>query len=133
MKLKLITMCLSSHTIGKLYIDGEMFSYSLELPDRDNEVNKSCIPAGTYYLVKNYSPRFGHGYRVTMVTGRSQILIHAGNTVIDTRGCILLGEETGVLTSTGKEAVLVSRRTVINLFDLLDSADEAHTIEVIRL
>ena len=133
MKLKLITMCLSNHTIGKLYIDGEMFSYSLELPDKNNEVNRSCIPAGTYDLVKNDSPRFGQGYKIDKVPGRGHILIHTGNTIVDTRGCILLGEETGVLTATGREAVLTSRRTVVNLFDLLDSADEAHTIEVVRL
>ena len=133
MKLKLVTMCLSSHTIGKLYVDGEMFSYSLELPDRNNEVNRSCIPAGTYDLVKNNSPRFGHGYKISNVPGRSNILIHAGNTVVDTRGCVLLGEKTGILLQANREAVLMSKNSVYRLNDKLEGPIEPHTIEVIRL
>lgn len=133
MKLKLITMTLSNHTIGKLYIDGQFFSYSLELPWKQNQVNKSCIPAGTYDLRSNYSRRFGNGYKVQDVAGRTHILIHAGNTVTDTEGCILLGERTGVLLKSGKEAVLVSKRTVNRFAALLDGSEcDDHTIEIVR-
>ena len=34
--------------IGKLFLDGEMFCYTLELPHKDNQRSISCIPAGEY-------------------------------------------------------------------------------------
>ena len=35
-------------TIGKLYLNGEMFCDTLELPYRDNQRSISCIPDGEY-------------------------------------------------------------------------------------
>lgn len=46
-------------------------------------------------------------YRVTNVPGRGGILIHSGNTTKDIVGCILLGEEYGMLH--GQLAIKKSR------------------------
>ena len=71
---------------GQLYVDGEYFCDTLENTDY-------AIPSGFYRLRVTMSPRF----RIYLplldgVIGRSGIRIHAGNTIQDTEGCILVGE-----------------------------------------
>ena len=95
-------------TFGTLYIDGEAFCVTGELPydsDNDGVINESrqeCIPAGTYYC--RYRPAsesasfsYDH-YILEDVPGRSYILIHKGNFCgtepyyrSDVAGCIILG------------------------------------------
>ncbi len=86
------------YTIGEMQIiddDGRIIlqCYTLELPYRNNEVQKSCIPLGIYELVKHTSPKFGLCIYVKSVPNRSHILIHAGNKFKDTLGCILVGSQ----------------------------------------
>lgn len=57
----------------------------------DNAVNKSCIPPGYYRLRVHAGARFKSALSVLGVEGRSDILIHPGNSIKDTRGCILPG------------------------------------------
>ncbi len=76
---------------------------TLELPWRDNVRRLSCIPAGTYTVIKRtygryyaaYKKRWGHefGLEVADVDGRGDILIHTGNTTSHTLGCILVGTD----------------------------------------
>jgi hypothetical protein len=74
-------------------IDGEPFCISLELPWADNIPNISCIRAGIYEGIRHDSPRFGETFRVQgNLGGRNHILFHCGNSVDDSRGCILLAE-----------------------------------------
>ena len=81
-------------THGVLSVDGQVMLVTLERPWADNKPNASCIPAGRYNVRMRYSPRFRRKlYGVEGVKGRSDILIHPGNTVKDTSGCILLGEK----------------------------------------
>lgn len=69
------------------------FGVSLELPPRDNEQNRSCIPAGTYRCEPFYSPSMRMKvYLLKDVPGREGILIHPGNIMAHTAGCILTGE-----------------------------------------
>ena len=70
---------------------------TLEDPWRNNAVGESCIPAGTYRVRQYHSPKFGSTFIVNAVPGRSLILLHWGNTHFDTRGCVLLGRNFGVL------------------------------------
>ena len=83
-------------TIGKLFLDGEMFCYTLELPWKDNQRSISCIPAGEYKVrmrtAKESSSRDYLHLLVQDVKDRSYILVHIGNTAKDTRGCILVGQ-----------------------------------------
>jgi hypothetical protein len=62
-----------------------------ELPWRDNERNISCIPSGIYDCRIRYSSTKGRSFEVLNVKDRSDILIHVGNTHVDTEGCILVG------------------------------------------
>lgn len=74
---------------------------------RNNLPNLSCIPKGRYVLKRVDSPHFGDTFEVMNVPGRSKILIHAGNTIEDTEGCILLGSSFGRLLES--LAVIKSR------------------------
>jgi len=72
--------------------DPAPFGLSLEDPWKNNKVNVSCIPAGTYTCVAFDSPTHGPTFIVRDVYGRTYILFHRGNTHIHTKGCILVGE-----------------------------------------
>lgn len=76
--------------------------FSLELPDLGNSPNTSCIPEGEYELKKYSSHRFRSKvsedkkydldhYQICDVPNRSNIIIHPGNTLKDTMGCVLPG------------------------------------------
>lgn len=92
-------------TSGHLFIDGHFFCHTLEDPWRkdpqpetpENEAKvwgDTCIPAGTYRVILNMSPRFKKIMpRLLDVPGFTGILIHSGNTPADTHGCILVGQE----------------------------------------
>ena len=83
-------------TIGELFIDGERFCDTLELPYRDNQRSISCIPIGSYKVRMRYpresATRDYLHLLVQDVKDRSYILFHRGNTAKDTRGCILVGQ-----------------------------------------
>ena len=99
-----------NETFGVLLKDDKPLCVTIEDPWKDNQVGISCIPAGTYSV----SPHNGRKYRnvwiLTNVANRSAILIHAGNTTDDTRGCILVGQYFGELDD--KPAVLNSRKVL---------------------
>lgn len=126
-----------TYTIGDLSIDGRLFCHTIEdtvrdLPARcpDTPAGRSCrcrekayartaIPAGTYRITMQYSPRFRrvlpclHG--VPHFLG---ILIHSGNTEKDSAGCIIVGK------NTLKGRVTESRKTSDALNVLLSTASD---------
>ena len=83
-------------TIGKLFLNGEMFCDTLELPYINNERRISCIPAGEYKVrlrtARESSTRDYLHLLVQDVPARSYILVHIGNFPKDTKGCILVGQ-----------------------------------------
>jgi len=83
-------------TLGKLFINGETFCDTLELPYINNERSISCIPAGEYKvrlrLARESATRDYLHLLVQDVPNRDWILFHRGNTTKDTSGCILLGQ-----------------------------------------
>ena len=79
-------------TFGVALESGEPFCVTCELPWKENQANVSCIPPGSYGAVRVQSPRFGNTFEVKNVEGRTHILFHKGNSIKDSRGCILLGE-----------------------------------------
>lgn len=83
--------------VGGLSIEGGFQCWTLELPWRGNEPDISAIPEGVYQAGLRPSVKFGGYtggmiYHLQPVQGRTDILIHSGNTVRDTHGCILLGD-----------------------------------------
>lgn len=101
-------VCRKDVTFGVLLMRDNPICVTLELPWRNNERLFSCIPDGTYKLGRHYSSRFGWCIKLYDVSGRSDILIHPGNTVSDTEGCILVG------SSFGDEASIMSSRVAFN-------------------
>lgn len=108
------------YTIGRLYINGVRFCDTLEPPVRDMQADgsgkvagKTAIPAGEYYVQVTQSPRFRRLLPLLLnVPHFSGVRIHAGNTVADTQGCILVGENKQVgkvLNSRKYEQLLVHR------------------------
>ena len=96
-------------TFGVLAVSGNVFCVTLEPYNRDNQRSISNIPAQQYICKRIYSRKYGWTFQVLNVPRRSQILIHAGNIVDHTRGCIILGQYFDKLQS--KRAVLNSGNT----------------------
>lgn len=112
-------------TLGKLALD-DFECVTMEPPWQNNEPNVSCIPPGEYQCHWHKSPRYMWVYALLGIEGRSHILIHPGNIVSHTRGCILPGQRVGVLG--GLPAVLASRHATRRLFAFLDK--RPFTLEV---
>ena len=130
MKAVLIRMKqLSNHlqTCGRFLLmnaDGDVVfqAASLELPWVGNRRGVSCIPTGAYLVSKKTSTKFGaNTFSISEVTGRSNILIHAGNYTRDIEGCILLGERFSDLDNDDITDVVNSRATIDRLRKLADN------------
>lgn len=114
-------------TFGTLVVfmgDARLYTcHTGELPWRDNEAGVSCIPEGEYSCCHYSSEKYPDNYLVRDVPGRDAILIHTGNFCgdrsqgykSDVEGCILVGEELGVLD--GQKAILKSRAAMADLRD----------------
>lgn len=96
----------------------------LELPWMDNQRNISCIPVGTYQVVKHLSNKFGQCFWVQDVPGRSEILIHRGNYHTDIRGCILPGTDLRDINKDGLLDVVHSQDAMDDLLRLLPDTFE---------
>lgn len=131
----------AEYTVGRLYIDGEMYCNTLE--DRVADVNrngeldgterkvpgKTAIPYGTYKIFYGWSPRFGRNLpRLLNVTAFDGILIHPGNTAEDSAGCILVGRNTevGRLTQSRLYSDELNKR-----IDIAQRRGEPITIEIV--
>jgi hypothetical protein len=78
--------------LGTLIAKGEVF-YTLELPWIENTHDVSCIPTGAYKCrlkERSNDGRISQVYEVLDVPDREGILIHPGNSIVDTKGCILV-------------------------------------------
>lgn len=87
--LRRLTKSPTAPTYGVLLCSDVPQCVTLELPAKDNQVDLSCILAGTYTVLDNQNPL--KPFRLQNVPGRTEVDMHAGNTVHDTLGCILLG------------------------------------------
>lgn len=64
---------------------------TLERPWRNNEPDISCIPTGLYKCTWHDSLDHPGSYLINDVPNRQECLLHSGNFLVDTRGCILPG------------------------------------------
>lgn len=121
MKVQILRTYQPEQTIGELCIDGVEFCKTLELKWLNNERMKSCIPEGTYRVVK----RLGHANRkynhfhITGVPNRSFILIHTGNYSSQILGCVLVGDRHIDLNKDGLVDVANSTKTLEKLYAIL--------------
>lgn len=100
---------------------------TLELPWLDNQTQKSCIPAGSYQVVKRWSEKYGNHFHVLNVPGRSYILIHVGNYYKEILGCILVGQAHQDINKDGIRDVTSSKVTMAKLKELLP---KSFTLEI---
>lgn len=136
--MKLITFSDNTGTWGKLYDGDKFICYTLERPWLNNKRNISCIPAGRYAVKPIVSPRFGETYylhslddkgvRLYGPATRTHILIHKGNTIDDTAGCIVVGTKFGVLSN--QRFIMNSKIAFDSLMDELN--DNEFELEIIR-
>jgi hypothetical protein len=126
-------------TFGQMVLDDGTKFYTGELPWRDNQRGKSCIPPGVYLCQWLLSPRHGWCFHVTGVQGRSEIEIHSANWfgdknvenpsthlpyLCELEGCISLGTTIGPLK--GQLALLDSRHAIEGFENNLKRADNSH-------
>ena len=102
----------NTYTAGKMYVDGRHFADTLEpraidWSKEEKTLGKTAIPEGTYKVEMRYSTKFKTQMPyVQNVPHFDGIMLHVGNSVRDSRGCILIGTRTypSVLTHS-REAV----------------------------
>ncbi len=141
-----------TYTIGRLYIDGLYYCNTLE--DRDRGLvqtqskdyikahkvyGETAIPKGTYGVALNVtSPKYaavswywqlcrGKMPRLLNVPGFEGILVHPGNTALDTLGCILVGKNTKVGQLTESKATF---KAIYKILKAAADRGEEITIEI---
>ena len=119
MKVEILRTYQDKQTIGYFVIDGVEFCKTLELKWFYNKRSKSCIPEGTYTVVKRLAHenrKYNH-FHVTNVPDRSYILIHTGNYSSQILGCILVGDKHIDMNKDGLLDVANSTATLQKLYD----------------
>lgn len=121
-------------TIGSLSIDGVWKCWAGEDPVRPPGIKvygDTAIPAGTYNVIVNLSPRLKKRYpRLVGVPNFDGILIHCGNDSGDTSGCILVGQKVD-----SPERISQCGQVFAHIFKLIDDAyltGEPVTIEIVN-
>lgn len=105
-------------TFGILTMQGNnKLCMTCELPWKNNQSQISCIPTGTYECIRHNSLKFPNTWELRNVPDRDEILIHTGNTIKDTHGCILVGDKLGTLDDL--PAVIDSQNTMKMLRNVL--------------
>ena len=121
----------SISTIGRLFIDGVEFCYTLEDIVRGDGIKvygETAIPEGEYSMTMSWSGRFKQLmpllYNKPDLTVKdnkgvsfSGIRIHSGNKAVHTHGCVLLG------ATKSKDFVGNSKKTYKEFLKLLGEFD----------
>ena len=111
----------SRGTQGVIRFGAVAFCLTLERPWADNQENISCIPPGRYRCERVRSPKFSWTFEVKHVPNRTHVLFHSGNTLEDTHGCILVGEE---FSGTWDKPMLASsQRGFTEFLNMLDGVN----------
>lgn len=99
-------------TFGLLYHGQIPLCNTLEDPPNNNQVGISCIPRGLYECLPHNGVKFKNVWMLQNVPGRSAILIHAGNTIDATSGCILVGMGLGRISG---QPGIINSQTALNM------------------
>ena len=94
----------AKRTLGVLSYNGQSFGYVCEDPDRGLTAGmtperlaalkvrgETCIAAGRWPIVLEYSPKYGPDTLTIIVPGHRLIRVHPGTNEDDTKGCICPG------------------------------------------
>lgn len=108
---------------------GNIICHTCVLPPDDNIPDRSCIDAGTYTVIPHNGEEWKNVWEVSNVPGRSGILIHSGNTILDSKGCIIVGTIQGWLET--QMAVLNSLAALNSLRNTLPSTFQLVIIDPI--
>ena len=123
----------SKSTIGKLFIDGVEFCYTLEDIVRGEGIKvygETAIPHGEYSMTMSYSNRFKQlmpllynkpdlTVKDDNGTSFSGIRIHSGNKAEHSHGCILLGSSKSVNFIGNSRKTYKEFLKVLGDFDIL--------------
>ena len=116
-----------SYTAGKMYVDGWYFADTLEPKSIDwtreeKILGKTAIPCGTYKVEMRFSTKFKTQMPfVQNVPHFTGIMIHVGNSVRDSSGCILIGTRTF-------PSVLTHSRDAVNRLIVLMEKHKGETV-----
>lgn len=104
-------------TFGVLVWEEIPIAVTCEDPWNNNERGRSCIPVGDYQCVPHDGAKYKGVWRLENVPDRDAILIHSGNTIENTEGCILVGSSfstlNGLPSITNSLATLERLRKVL--------------------
>jgi hypothetical protein len=82
-------------TFGILYDGNAPFAVTME-------PSTPIIPAGTYLCTKYWSPAHQHWtFRINNVPGHEGVEIHTGVFPTDTKGCVIVAKQAGIMTYKG--------------------------------
>lgn len=99
-----------AYTMGQLYVDGAFECWVLEDPVHEGPKvdGETAIPFGSYAVGITFSNRFKKMMPILRnVPGFEGVRIHAGNTVHDTHGCLLVGcDRVGATVQRSRQAFL---------------------------
>lgn len=123
---------LNRHILTPEYTGGSLFRESekldvlatLELPWKENQRRESCIPEGEYKVTHWQSKSHGHCLKIHAVHERSDILIHVGNYLWNTMGCVLVGTRF-TFTGMGKPFLTRSRVALVRVLSWLKEDEDA--------
>ena len=113
-------------TVGEL-LCGDFKCITLELPNRGNERDISCLPEGDYEYFLKESPKNGLCLELRNVPGRDYIQIHIFNFVKESLGCISVGR---ALTYLDNDNILDSSDSKATLSKLLFHAGKSGIIRI---
>ena len=119
----------NTYTAGKMYVDDWYFADTLEpktidWSNEENTLGKTAIPEGTYKVEMRYSTKFKTQMPFLQnVPHFEGIMLHVGNSVRDSRGCILVGTRTF-------PSVLTHSRDAVNRLILLIEEHKGESITV---
>lgn len=132
-------------TIGVLYIDGVFAAFTIEDEYRTVKVKgETRIPSGNYKIIlrkeggkhESYKAKFPQTHKGMLwlqdIPNFQYVLIHIGNTDIDSEGCILVGDNV-TENVTDRGAIASSTRAYQRIYPIIATAlekGEMVTIEV---
>ena len=117
-------------TIGELWINDKFFCWTLEdeiRPVLAKIWGETAIPQGNYSVVLSYSNKFQEYMpEIINVPSFKGVRIHAGNTINDTHGCLLVGEK----VSPDGLSLIDSRKAFKRLMTVLQTIEKEEKITI---